>query len=572
MSDYLFNSKRAHWAALVIIALIAMFLRWYRLDNCTLCSGDEWLAIGPTFDFLEKFFRNPFTAIGFEAAAGFPFVDVGRMGPPFLYTRSVVLVWSMPYYAVVSLFDFPVSESWYRFPGTVWSLLGLWATYYFIKQLTGRRVPALLALALQATLIGHLVQSRFLVADGVFLFWWPMAAGLWLRFLREGKSRGWAYLCTMFYASSTPEALIGLAAMFSLLAFWLWQEGRIDPLKKPLAMLGELRRIFIVPPLLWLVGFYFFQVMVELKFYLHDRENFLNPLNYLGRFFGRGTGEFGFFLDRALEWYLYPHISLPLIVAALLSVLLIRRREWRAALAWGWLWAAFWIVLTLLVSNSSSNFTRIMHAMLVLGAAGLTALYDYRPKESTAFASLLVVGNLIGIYMYPLLCPLPENQNSAQAFGYLVQEYDDEWGGRQAIGLYYPTGALFAYIPEDAYISEPRFLGENKFGSCSTELDKTAWEDVNVIMTLPPGYEFWDQVSYLLRYAFTEECEQGRLTAIDLYAQENDFHLAGRLVSVDGRVHGNIWAKIPLELGDVSIEEANRLHYERYSRLSWFAP
>lgn len=574
MNDWLLNSRRVHYAALIIIVILACFLRWYRLDNCALCSGDEWLAIGPTNEFLYKWFRNPITAVGFETLAAFPFADVGRMGPPFLYTRSLVLVWTMPYYGIISLFDFPVSESWYRFPGTIWSLLGLWSTYYFLKQLTGRRVPALFGLALQATLIGHLVQSRFLVADGVFLFWWPLAAGLWLAYVREGnpRTRHFAYLCSMLYASSTPEALIGLTSMMSLLIFWLWGQGRIAPFKHPVAMLGELRRIFIAPPLLWLVGFYGFQVLVELKFYLHDRENFLQPLNYLGRFFGRGTGQLGFFPERVIEWYIYPHISLPVIIAAICSLLLVRRREWWPALAFGWLWVAFWVTLTLLVSNSSSNFTRIMHAALTLAALGLTALYDRRPREASAFASLLVVGNLISVSVYPLLCPLPEDQNALQGFGYLAQTYDDDWGGRDKIMVYFPSGGMFAYIPEHDFVREPHFLGQNVYNHCSTTLDPESLAGANVILTLPPEYRIWDQINYLLRYAISEDCEAGRLQALDEYARSHDFELTGRLVSEDGRVHGHIWAKSGPQLGDLSIEEANRLHYERYSRLSWFVP
>jgi 3',5'-cyclic AMP phosphodiesterase CpdA len=45
-----------------------------------------------------------------DEAAGFPFLNIGRMGAPFIYTRSLVLIWTMPYYALVVLFHFPVSE------------------------------------------------------------------------------------------------------------------------------------------------------------------------------------------------------------------------------------------------------------------------------------------------------------------------------------------------------------------------------------------------------------------------------------------------------------------------------
>lgn len=576
MSDYLLGSKRLHLAAFILIMLVAAFLRWYRLDNCALCSGDEWLAVGPTFDFLRKLFRNPITAIGFELSAAVPFVDFGRMGSPFLYTRSMVLLWTLPYYALVSLFDFPVSESWYRFPGTIWSLLALLATYYFVYQLTRRRVAALFALALQATLIGHLVQSRFLVADGVFLFWLPLTFGLWLQYLHDEKprTRHLAYLAAMFYASSTPEAIIGLAATFSLVGLQLWTSGRVAPFKQPLAMLKTLKTVFVARSMLWLAGFYAFQVLVELKLYLHDRENFLNHNNYLGRFFGRGTGESGFYLDRVLDWYLYPHISLPLIIAALCSLLLIRRREHWAALAFGWLWSGFWLTLTLIVSNSSSNFTRIMPYVLALAALGLLALYNLRPRMGAAFGAILSAANIALVFVYPLLCPLPENQNIAQAIGYLVQQHDDEWGGRETIVVYFPSGALYAYIPEDDYIREPSFLGANVFGDCGAEVDPASMEGVNVLFVLPPDYPIWDQINYYLRYAIFEDCEQARFANLADYAAANGFNLVGRISSADGREHGHIWAHsdLGLDLGIISIEEANQLHYKLYSRRSWFQP
>jgi hypothetical protein len=573
--DYFLSSKRIHQLTIGVIMVIAAFLRWYRLDNCTLASGDEWLAIGPTFQFLEKFFRNPITAVGYELAAGFPFADIGRMGPPFDYTRSLVLVWTMPYYAIVGLFDFPVSEGWYRFPGTIWSLLALGATYYFVYQLTQRRVAALFALAMQATLLGHLVQSRFLVADGVFLFWYTLAAGLWIQFLRTSKPRirHFAYLCTMFYTSSTPEAPIGLASLFTLVVFWLWQEDHIDPFRKPLDTLAELKRIFLVPPLLWLVGFYIFEVMVELKFYIHDRENFLNHASYLGRFFGRGGGAMGFFPDRVIHWYLYPHISAALIVAGLLSLLLIWQKKWRAALSFGWLWVIFWVLLTLFISNSSSNFTRIMPAALVLGAAGLTAIYDRYPLGSGAFGAGLVALNIWQVFAYPLLCPLPENQNVAQSVGYLVQAFGDEWGGRDAIAFYFPTGSLYAYIPEDDYVRSPSFLGEYTFEGCEEQrIDPASMQEIKVVFALPPDYDNRQQLNNLLDYAVEWDCEAMRNQALDRYVRENGYHLAGQIVSDNGQVHANIWAQLELDLGQVDIEETNRLHVEMYSRKSWFSP
>lgn len=582
--DYLFDSKRAHWIAIALILVIACFLRWYRLDNCALCSGDEWLGIGPTFQFLDKFFENPITAIGFEGLAGVPFTSVGRHGPPFDYTRSLVLVWTMPYYGVISLFDFPVSEAWYRFPGTIWSLLGLASTYFFVRQATGRRVAALFAFSLQAALIGHLVQGRFLVADGVFMFWYPLAAGFWIQYLRDGKprSRHWAYFTSMCYASSTPEAIIGLVAIFSLICLWCWAEGRIDPFRKPLAMLGELRRIFIAYPLLWLVSFYGFQVLVEVKLYIHDRDNFLNHANYLGRFFARGTGESGFYIDRVLNWYIYPHISAPLIVAAGCSLLWLGYRRMAgdkptptlyALLFWGWVWSAFWVVLTLLVSNSSSNFTRIMHAVLILGALGLLALYDLRPRLGTGIASGLLAANIGLTFAYPLLCPMPEDRNIAQAAGYLVQEYNEEWGGSQAISFYYPTGSLYAYIPEAVYPQVPSFDGVYTFDGCEPQtVIAASMEGIQVIISISPDYDMKQDLNRILEYAVEFDCEQARLQAVQDYALANGFDLVGEVVDEKGIIHANLYSTLPLDLGKISLEEANRLHYEEYSRRSWFNP
>lgn len=573
-NDYFLGSKHLHQASLAVVALIAAFLRWFRLDNCVLASGDEWLAIGPTFQFLDKFFRNPVTAVGFELAAGFPFLDIGRMGPPFDYTRSLVLIWSMPYYAVVSLFDFPVSESWYRFPGTVWSLLALAATYFFVYHLTRRRVAAFFAFALQATLIGHLVQSRFLVADGVFLFWFALAGGFWMKYLRDGnpRDRMWAYVATFFYVSSTPEAYIGLVSLVSLVVFWLWQNQIIIPYQKPVAALKAVWRVFAARSLWLLVGFYVFQIMVELKFYIHDRDNFLNPANYIGRFWGRGSGELGFFPDRVMEWYIYPHISLPLIIATVLSLLLWRHRKWRAVLGYGWLWVTFWVLLTLVVSNSSSNFTRVMHPFLVLGAAGITAIYDQQRQSGAALATGLTAANIYFVFAYPLLCPIPANQNVAQAVGYVMQEHAEEWGGYDRVGFYFPTGALHAYLPEGEYIF-PNFLGDNTFGSCAWELDPASYADADVIFALPDGYPVQDQLNHILIYAVDFDCEAQRITDIEAFVQANDYNLIGEIVADDGTIHANIWARIPFpELGVIDLEDANTLHYEQYSRRGWFSP
>ncbi|HLA43241.1 MAG TPA: phospholipid carrier-dependent glycosyltransferase, partial [Aggregatilineales bacterium] len=489
-NDYLIGSKYFHRAAVVIIMGLGAFLRWYRLDNCTLASGDEWLAIGPTFQFLDKFFRNPITAIGFELSAAFPFVDIGRMGPPFDYTRSLVLIPTMPYYAIVGLFDFPIDESWFRFPGTVWGLLGLPATYFFVYQLTQRRVPALFAMALQATALAHIVLTRFLNADAVFMFWFPIAAGFWIKFLRDNNphTRNLAYLTSMFYTASTPEAIIGLASIFTLVVFWLWQEDRIDPMK-PLDAANTLRKIFVAWSLLWLVGFYVFEILIELKYYFFDRENVLNHASYLGRFFGRSTGHLGFFPDRVANWYIYPHISLALILASILSLLLIKNKKWRAVLLFGWMWSLFWVALTLVVSNSSSNFTRILHPVLILAMVGVTAVYDRYPRFGTAFAAVLLGANVITIFTYSLFCPMPENQNVAQAVGYLVQENSEKWGGAEKIGFYFPTGSLYAYLPEGSYIT-PGFTGTYTFEYCDEqEADPATFENLDVIFALPPDYD-----------------------------------------------------------------------------------
>lgn len=127
MNDFLLGSKRIHTVVLVVILILAAFLRWYRLDNCVMCSQDEWMSLTATFYFLQKVANHGiFSATAFEFSAGFPLADVGRLGPPFDYTRSLMLVWTMPYYAVVALFDFPVSEGWYRFRGHCGRFLRWW--------------------------------------------------------------------------------------------------------------------------------------------------------------------------------------------------------------------------------------------------------------------------------------------------------------------------------------------------------------------------------------------------------------------------------------------------------------
>lgn len=596
MPDFLLNSKRIHYTAFILILLIGAFVRWYRLDNCVMCSQDEWMSLVATFNFLEKVSdHGVIQAVGFEALAGVPFIEDGRMGPPFDYTRSQILIWTMPYYGFVALFDFPVTEGWYRFPGTLWAFPALVATYFFIYQLTRRHIAALTAMAMQATLLGHVVLTRIFVADMAFPFFYALAAGLWLKFLqdRHNRTRHWAYFATMLYVSSTPEGVIGLASIVMLVGLWVWQQkmesrresgaSKFDPTPSPspkrrgesgdaraLTLLSELGKIFIAWPALWLVGFYGFQALVELKFYLHDRANFLNDANYLGRMFGRGTGEISFLPERLTDWYFYPNISLALILAALLSLLMLKNKTWRTALIFGWFWVIFWLVLTITVSNSSSNFIRIMHPMLILGAAGITTIYDFRPQAGTVFGAGLVVLNVIGIYTYPLLCPLPENQNVAQAVGYLIQEHNEEWGGAEKIGFFFPTQSLQAYLPLNSY-TQIGFEQPSKFGECVTDLRLETVENLDVIFVMPTGYDTRQQISKNLDFAISHACEQRKNAVLNDYAESQGFTLVGTIESEDGKIHGNIWSRLPLDLGTVSIEESNRLQEEKYSRRGWFA-
>lgn len=561
------------------------------------------MSLNSTFNFLQKVSNHGLiSATGFEVLSGVPFTDAGRHGPPFDYTRSLMLVWTMPYYAIVALFDFPVSEGWYRFPGTLWAFPALAATYFFIYQLTRRHVAALAAMAMQATLLGHVVLTRIFVADMAFPFFYALSAGFWLKYLhdRKNSTRHWAYFTAMLYLSSTPEGIIGLASILMLVILWLW----FNPVETPYMvsatpaishvgagvkvraseslssyqspprhhppLLSELKRIFLSPSLLWIIGFYAFQALIELKLYLHDRENFLNHGNYLGRMLGRGTGEITFLPERLTDWYFYPNISAALIFAALLSLLVVKKQEWRVALIFGWCWTIFWLVLTVIVFNSSSNFVRIMHPMLVVGAAGITAVYDSRPRTGTALATGLVALNIIGIYTYPLLCPLPENQNVAQAVGYLVQEHITEWGGAQKIGFFFPTQSLRAYFPANSY-TEIGFRQPPKFGICITELLPETVENLEVIFVMPTGYDTRQQLSKNLDFAISHECEQQKNAVVNHYAAENGFTLVGTIESEDGKIHANVWSKLPLEVGVVSIEEANRLHTQKYSRVSWFS-
>ncbi|MCL4876990.1 MAG: phospholipid carrier-dependent glycosyltransferase [Anaerolineae bacterium] len=570
MNDFLLGSKRIHTVVLVVILILAAFLRWYRLDNCVMCSQDEWMSLTATFYFLQKVANHGiFSATAFEFSAGFPLADVGRLGPPFDYTRSLMLIWTMPYYAVVALFDFPVSEGWYRFPGTLWAFPALVATYFFIYQLTRRHIAALAAVAMQATLLGHIVLTRIFVADMAFPFFYALTAGFWLKYVRDRqpRTRHWAYFTAMLYISSTPEGVIGLVSIVMLVILVQWQSS---PASFPTGWLQELRSMFVAWPALWVFGFYAYQGLVEAKLYLFDRDNFLNHANYLGRMFGRGTGQIAFLPERLWDWYFYPNISAALILAALLSLLRVKNKTWRAALLFGWFWVIFWLVLTVTISNSSSNFIRIMHPMLILGAIGITAVYDWHSSVGTAFAGGLVVLNVIGVYTYPLLCPLPENQNVAQAVGYLVQEYGDEWGGASTIGFFFPTQSLQAYLPLGTY-TEIGFQQPPRFGECMTELLPETVENLEVIFALPTGYDTRQQISRNLDFAISHDCEQKKNAVLNHYAEANGFHLVGTIQSEDGKIHANIWSKLPLDLGVVSIERANNLHYEKYSRRSWFS-
>lgn len=534
------------------------------------------MSLSATFYFLQKVANHGiFSATAFEASAAFPFADMGRLGPPFDYTRSLMLVWTMPYYAGVALFDFPVSEGWYRFPATLWAFPALIATYFFIYQLTRRRFAALAAMAMQATLLGHVALTRIFVADMAFPFFYALTAGFWLKYVRDRKPRfrHWAYFTTMLYISSTPEGIFGLISIVMLVMLMLWQEEEIQAIgfRGVLReLLRTLKRIFVAWPMLWVIGFYAYQVLVEVKLYFFDRDNFLNHATYLGRMYGRGTGEIAFLPERLWQWYIYPNISAALILAALLSLLMVKKKEWWAALVFGGFWTTFWLVLTVTVSNSSSNFIRIMHPMLILGAAGLTAVYDWRPRTGAGVAAGMVALNIVGIYTYPLLCPLPENQNVAQAVGYLVQEYGDEWGGAQKIGFFFPTQSLQAYLPIGTY-TEIGFQQPPKFGTCITDLLPETVNPLEVIFALPTGYDTRQQISKNLDFAISHDCEQKKNAALNNYADSHGFSLVGTIQSADGKIHANIWSKLPLKIGVVSIEEANRLHAEKYSRRSWFS-
>lgn len=568
--DYLFGRKRLHWMVFGLLLAAAAFMRWYRLDSCTMCSQDEWLTIDPTFLFLQKVKDHGLIpAVGFEALAAFPFLDVGRSGPPFDYTRSFMLPFNMPYYYLVGLFDFPISEAWFRFPATLWGLAALPATYFFVYQLTERHVAALFAFGMQATLLAHVITTRMMIADIYFPLWYALAAGLWIKFARGGapRVRAWAYLASTLFAAATPDAYFGLASIAMLVVLLLWQEGRIT-FHNLRQMLAELKRVFVARSAWWLVGFYAFNVLVEIKLYFHRRELFLNAGNYLGRVVGRGTGEIALFWDRLIDWYFYPNISLALMAAALASLLLICRRGWRAALIYGWFWTLLWLGFTLVINNSSTNFLRIMHPMLVLGSLGFLAVYDRHPSWGAVFSAGLIAANVAAVYLYPLLCPLPADQNVAQAVGYLVQEHNEEWGGAAAIGFYFPRQGLRAYMPDDSFT--PISFRHVHYLDCGLDLLTENMGRMKVIFAFPDDYDTRQQITRLLDFAIQHDCVRRQNQIVNAYARTHGFALVGRLVSRDGQVHINIWSTLPLELGDISIETANRLQYERYSREAWF--
>lgn len=558
MRDYFMNTRRWHLAAVAMVLGITAFIRWYRIDNCVMCSQDEWMTVEASFLFLQKIRDHGIIqAFGFEILAAFPLADIGRIGPPFDYTRTILILPTLPYYAIVGLFDFPVTEGWYRFPGTLWAFPAVLATYYFVYQLTLRRTAALFAMAMQATLLGHVVLTRFLVADVAFPTFYALAGGLWLQYLRNDnpRTRHLAYFVSFLYIATTPEGFIGLASYVSLVGLLLWQAGELK----------RLPRIFMAWPAVWIVGFYVFHLLVELKFYLHNPDQYPYHVAYLGRFFARGTGSLSFFPERVAEWYIYPNISLPLIAAAFLSLLLVRQREWWPVLIFGWVWSLFWVVMTLFVSNSSSNFIRMMHPMLILAALGFVALWDNRPRRAELAGLGFVAANAVLVYAYPLLCALPEDQNVAQAVGYLVHEHSDEWG---EIGFYFPTSGLNAYLPDGTYTGISFFFGED-YQDCRLDLRPETVEDLDVIISMPDGYDTRQQISKNLDFAVFHDCEQRKIATINAYAAEHGFEIVGNITSEDGQTHAHIWARSPLDIGEVSIEEANRLHEERYSRLSW---
>jgi hypothetical protein len=204
--------------------------------------------------------------------------------------------------------------------------------------------------------------------------------------------------------------------------------------------------------------------------------------------------------------------------------------------------------------------------MLVLGAAGFVWVYDRWPLQGALLGGLFVAANIWGVYSYPLFCSTPPDQNVAQAVGYLIYEDGEDWG---EIGFYFPTQSLHAYMPEDSYTAIGFEAGET-FGECVLEpLDETL-QGLDVMITLPEDYAINQQVTRYLEYAISRDCERQKSDVLNAYARANDYDLVGTIVSADGVTHANIWSTLPLDVGEISVEEANRLHYENYSRLSWY--
>jgi hypothetical protein len=205
--------------------------------------------------------------------------------------------------------------------------------------------------------------------------------------------------------------------------------------------------------------------------------------------------------------------------------------------------------------------------MLVLGAAAMVYLYDRWPLQTALLGGLMVAANIWGVYSYPLFCSTPPDQNVAQAVAYVLYENGDEWG--ENIGFYFPTQSLHAYMPEDSYTPIGFEAGES-FGDCVLTPSQETLDGLDVIITLPEDYDLHQQLTKYLEYAISHDCERQKSDVLNAYAQENGYELAGTITSADGVVHANIWSASPLDVGEISVEEANRLHEENYSRRSWY--
>jgi hypothetical protein len=203
----------------------------------------------------------------------------------------------------------------------------------------------------------------------------------------------------------------------------------------------------------------------------------------------------------------------------------------------------------------------------------LLALYELRPRLSAVFASGLLAANISLTVAYPLLCTMPENQNIAQAVGYWVQEQGEAWGGPEAIAFYYPTGSLYAYLPEALYPRTPAFEGLYTFEGCEPQsVLADSMQGIQMIIAIPSEYDMRQDLNWLLDYAVEFDCEQARLAAVEAYALANDFLIVGQVVDAEGQVHANFYSTLALDVGQISLEAANQWHYERYSRASWVKP